>query len=311
MCGVAAGACGGAIDLYWATGNGDISEVNAKFSAQRTVTGGLGLLLGAIFARYITKVPQSTVWSIYFLLTFLHINANIQCMRLIKFNYLNKARLDILMSRFFQQLSTSLFETTEVADHRSSSNNSKSTTTYYLDTPDQVSKVEPLFFFPRFFSYSHNVVPPVKMGVSFNDFVKHSCYPIHEIQNTFDDINRGAFKEAYLISPGICEKSNTFCVLVVIIRGADKLDVMRAYFHAHVLSHIMQGSHLIHVKSRSLDEEKLSKLRLLDKKVLQILPKFWETFISQTVSAGWDLTKSDLAFEGYRVQFKHAEELEQ
>jgi len=34
MCGVAAGACGGAIDLYWATGNGDISEVNAKFSAQ-------------------------------------------------------------------------------------------------------------------------------------------------------------------------------------------------------------------------------------------------------------------------------------
>lgn len=34
MCGVAAGACGGAIDLYWATGKSDISEVNAKFSAQ-------------------------------------------------------------------------------------------------------------------------------------------------------------------------------------------------------------------------------------------------------------------------------------
>ena len=34
MCGVAAGACGGAIDLYWATGTSDISEINAKFAAQ-------------------------------------------------------------------------------------------------------------------------------------------------------------------------------------------------------------------------------------------------------------------------------------
>jgi hypothetical protein len=240
------------------------------------------------------------------LLTLLHIYANIQCMRLIKFNYLNKSRLDILMSRFFQQLSIA---TTEVEDHRSSSDNSKSTTNDHLDTPDQVSKVEPLLFRPRFFSFYHIVAPSVKMGVSFNDFVKHSCYALQEMQNTFDDINKGAFKEAYLISPGICEKSNSFCVLVVIIRGADKLDVMRAYFHASLLSHVMQGNHLKHVNSRSLDEEKLSKLKLLDKKVLQILPKCWETFISQTVSAGWDLTKSDLASEGYRVQFKHAEEL--
>ena len=33
ICGVAAGACGGAINLYWATGS-DISDINAKFGAQ-------------------------------------------------------------------------------------------------------------------------------------------------------------------------------------------------------------------------------------------------------------------------------------
>ena len=35
ICGVAAGATGGAINLYWASGGGsDISDVNAKFGAQ-------------------------------------------------------------------------------------------------------------------------------------------------------------------------------------------------------------------------------------------------------------------------------------
>lgn len=34
MCGVAAGACGGAIELYWADKGSDISDINAKFRAQ-------------------------------------------------------------------------------------------------------------------------------------------------------------------------------------------------------------------------------------------------------------------------------------
>ena len=33
MCGVAAGACNSAINLYWAEGS-DISDINAKFGAQ-------------------------------------------------------------------------------------------------------------------------------------------------------------------------------------------------------------------------------------------------------------------------------------
>ena len=33
MCGVAGGACGGVLNLYWAKGT-DISDINAKFGAQ-------------------------------------------------------------------------------------------------------------------------------------------------------------------------------------------------------------------------------------------------------------------------------------
>jgi hypothetical protein len=216
--------------------------------------------------------------------------------------------MDILLSTFFQQINASLFERAEVANHQSIFNISKPSTNYHLDTPDQVTKIEPLLFLPRFFSSYHNVAPPVKMGVSFNDFVQHSCYPPQEIQNKFDDTSKGAIIEAYLVSPGFCEKSNTFCVLVVIKQGADRLDVMRAYFHASLLSYVMQENHIIKVKSRSLDEEMLSKLRLMDKKVSQILLECWKTFISLTASNGWDLAKSDLFSDGYRVQFKNAEE---
>eukprot|EP00588_Corethron_pennatum_P002007 CAMPEP_0194300984 /NCGR_PEP_ID=MMETSP0169-20130528/61555_1 /TAXON_ID=218684 /ORGANISM="Corethron pennatum, Strain L29A3" /LENGTH=280 /DNA_ID=CAMNT_0039051207 /DNA_START=111 /DNA_END=953 /DNA_ORIENTATION=+ len=72
MCGVAAGACGGAINLYWAKGS-DISDINAKFGAQNTVTGSLGLIAAAIFAKSISSCRAPILWSLYSALTVLHI----------------------------------------------------------------------------------------------------------------------------------------------------------------------------------------------------------------------------------------------
>jgi hypothetical protein len=43
ICGVASGACGGAINLYWAKGS-DISDINAKFGAQVRRTGLLTMM---------------------------------------------------------------------------------------------------------------------------------------------------------------------------------------------------------------------------------------------------------------------------
>ena len=56
LCGVAAGAVGGPVQLHWAArlGLGDegLSEVAAKAGAQRTVVGAAGLVLSGLFARW-------------------------------------------------------------------------------------------------------------------------------------------------------------------------------------------------------------------------------------------------------------------
>jgi hypothetical protein len=261
------------------------------------------LLFGAIFARYITKVPQHTVWNIYFLLTSLHIYANVRCMRLIKFNYLNRARMDILMSRFFQQQHAFPFKAAEMVDNQKDSTLSNTTTSFHIDTPDQVSRVEPLLFMPRCFSYHKNAAPVVKIGVPFNDFVQYSCYPLQLTQSIQRITRNGTFKEAYLVSPGFCRKSNAFCVLAVVVHGATKLDMTKAYFHASMYAHIMRKNHITNCKSRLSVEEQFSRLRLVDEEVYKIIEDCWSSFKKQVSAAGWDLAKSDVVSEGYQIQF--------
>lgn len=65
MCGVAAGACGGAINLYWAKGS-DISDINAKFGAQVGSCGIFMLLLKTGFLLvslefFVHKTPTHTL----------------------------------------------------------------------------------------------------------------------------------------------------------------------------------------------------------------------------------------------------------
>lgn len=128
ICGVAAGACGGAINLHWAKGS-DISDINAKFGAQHTVTGGLGLLFAAVFATSISSAPTSVVWALYASLTAIHIYANAQCMKLVAFDSLNTPRMLLLASQYFSQR-----EATACAN-----------TSTMMD-PQTMSKIEPLFF---------------------------------------------------------------------------------------------------------------------------------------------------------------------
>ena len=123
VCGVAAGAAGGAINLHWARGS-DIADINAKFGAQHTVTGGLGLVTAALFATSVSNAPSALTWILYALLTAFHIYANMRCMRLVAFDSLNTARMDLLASQFFEQRETRKA----------------------LMDPRHVSRIEPLFF---------------------------------------------------------------------------------------------------------------------------------------------------------------------
>ena len=77
ICGVAAGACGGSIHLYWAKGS-DISDINAKFGAQHTVTGVVGLVFAGVFAKSASRVGPGRLAMSYIVLTCLHLYGNVK-----------------------------------------------------------------------------------------------------------------------------------------------------------------------------------------------------------------------------------------
>lgn len=132
MCGVAAGACAGAINLHWATPpssivmaatpealdgeNGDagdrpslvvqapppnIADIQAKFNAQHTVTASLGLVMAAWFAKSVSALQHGWHLGIlYTALTVLHLFANVQCLRCLALTSLNPTRFEMVTNHF-------------------------------------------------------------------------------------------------------------------------------------------------------------------------------------------------------------------
>lgn len=98
LCGVAAGACGAAINEHWGGISNNISEVLAKNGAQHSIISLLGLLLSVRFATFANKTPVR-LWCIYSLLTALHVLANIRAMRVLALRSLNLVRFDIVARR--------------------------------------------------------------------------------------------------------------------------------------------------------------------------------------------------------------------
>lgn len=208
ICGVAAGACGGAINLHWAKGS-DISDINAKFGAQHTVTGSLGLIFAAVFAKSVANIRYDVIWLLYGALTILHIFANIKCMRLVAFDSFNTVRLDIVLKAFLD-----------------SPQNPGA-----MLSPREVSSVEPLFFLPKRRSF---VDVPIRFGVSFNEFWRCTRKSESEVQHILSSRNR------YCVSPGYMGRKR--CVLVALKENVEGTGQIRAYVHAALLAQAIEKS---------------------------------------------------------------------
>lgn len=198
VCGVAAGATGGSIAVFWASNNNisgsgrrggenndsgsitsagtDISDINAKSGAQHTVMASIGLVFAAFLTNSVASASFVKVWTLYLALTALHIYANVQCMRQIAFSYMNTPRMDLVVDAFLHQWIGSSSSSSSMMTF--SSNNPTATTGIVLPTPHEIAAIEPLFFIS---SWGQPIRPkassdrvPIHLGVSFNDFVQRS-----------------------------------------------------------------------------------------------------------------------------------------
>ncbi|KAI2503618.1 Vitamin B6 photo-protection and homoeostasis [Fragilaria crotonensis] len=132
ICGVAAGAVGGVFNLHWAQGS-DIADIQAKFGAQHTVTGSLGLLCAYQFVQTVAQVDPTHLWALYGALTILHLYANMRCMKIIAFDYLNTPRMRMVIQQFLEQWNNGQAETLTILNPKDWLARSHSSSASHLD----------------------------------------------------------------------------------------------------------------------------------------------------------------------------------
>ena len=298
MCGVAAGSCGGVLNLYWSKGT-DISDVNAKFGAQNTVTGGIGLLFAAAFTRWSMKMASSSssksllvsestmIWTFFTSLTILHIFANAQLMKFVAFDYLNHTRMNIIMQSFINRLDKNCnhdgilkLEATNVDNNIDAA---------IFPSPEKMAKIEPLIFWNVFRT---QVKPPlhIRFGVSFDTLVTSSKSSFDQIQKLMFGYN----EEEYIIALSQKRKE----ILVCLKSNASHISKAKAYFHAWILGYYLRSNK---TATSAVDNDHLQ-----EKYVQENIPLLWNTFRSSVSNAGWDLSQTELANKGYEVDISVA-----
>ena len=308
ICGVAAGACGGSIAVYWAARERtDISDIHAKFGAQHTVTGALGLVLAGVFAQSVATCPLRVVWALYSVLTALHIGANMRCMRLLAFPTFNTARLNMVLQKWLKDW------------------NQAEPMTKPLPTPREIARREPLFFLlpsiHRSAARAGSSVP-IHFGVSFNEFVERSGKDPTWLMLT----SNGTQQPPYWISTGRRRRQQSQtnnrqrpCVVVAFSEHCTAEQKTQAYLHAALLGCAVEEIQRVKrqkqeaaaaadggnggTTARNSHELLLTDvdLRVAEEVAMEDMPAAWEVFANQSRKAGWDLTKSELQGQGYEI----------
>lgn len=287
ICGVAAGACNGAINLHWAKGS-DISDINAKFGAQHTVTGSLGLLFAAIFARSVSTVPGAVLWSLYSLLTLAHIYANMKCLRLIAFDYLNTIRMDMIVNNFLEQYEQKRISSRNGAKIKNYSTKDK----VPLENPTQISKRERLFFGIGLFQQQ----PKIRMGSSFQI-----------IHQSIQSYNKDEPKTSSLLNLYMDQLSqDNYCVVcgtnneinIGFTLNADITIQIKAYLMACMVRNYLKGLNSKEKIQFITDSNSLSQYLEDAKSKLKVC---WPIFVQSLAVAGWDFDKIQLDTEDYCI----------
>lgn len=110
MCGIAAGATKGSITQHFCL-RGNMADLNAKEGTQETLVSLIGMMLGIALARYLHELEQQDVsltatvsWTIFVLLTILHVWANYFGVKLLRLRTLNRERATVVLNGVVEQL---------------------------------------------------------------------------------------------------------------------------------------------------------------------------------------------------------------
>lgn len=253
---------------------------------KHTVTGALGLLFAAIFAKTVSDLSQRSLFHLFSTLTALHIYANMKCMKLISFNYLNVPRMDLIIKVFFSGIDAKVQKNTGEVDALS---------------PDSICRQEPLLF--KIGSKIVSLNPyRIKIGVSFDEF----WYIYTSNGGGFGPFIENVKRDGYCITMkhkcqviGQCLK-----IYIILSNTATPLEKAKAYFHAHLLGNEFTKKRCGGKNQSKSYDASISESNYLENEAFTKLNILWQNFESTAKRTGWDLKKTDLQTEGFDVEIK-------
>jgi Vitamin B6 photo-protection and homoeostasis len=102
ICGISAGATKGSITQHFAIA-GNMADLNAKEATQETLMSLLGMILGVGAAKVVNNTHRSSSWTIFIILTAVHVWANWRGVMLLRMRTLNRARADLVLAEWIRR----------------------------------------------------------------------------------------------------------------------------------------------------------------------------------------------------------------
>lgn len=228
MCGIAAGSTKGSITHHFAL-RGNIADLNAKEQTQETLVSLVGMLCGVALARYLRRIEQHSMdnkstaalvsWTIFIVLTVLHVWANYVGVKLLHLRTLNRQRATVALGKVIQTVACNCIRNLngEKEGHRASVSSVLST----IPKPQEVSE--------SLWASARNLLFPgkVHLGARLCDTFKGSTSDdiMYSLQTEFHS-------ERYVLSLVDTRPIN---VSVTLCLGATDHDELKAFLHAMVI----------------------------------------------------------------------------
>ncbi|KAL7543655.1 hypothetical protein ACHAXR_012959 [Thalassiosira sp. AJA248-18] len=298
LCGVAAGACGGALQMHWAvkiigTEEG-ISEVAAKGGAQRTVMGAGGLILSALTAKWLGSGDVRTAIGLYCALTAIHLISNYRSLKLVALNWLNGWRLHLVVEQFLDCVTNG-------------KDNIDGEVAAVVSNPMDASRKEPLIFLKR-----QSLKYPIRLGVSFNKFAQLTHRPSLLIQSHLAK-RQSELKDNYILAVGHAGDDNSQepqkgsqikqSILVAFFSNSSNTEKAKAYLHASLVGRAL-ASLLTGCKEGQSTYSEMEMIQRVEETAESELDQLWPIFEQCVSDAGWILDKTECATEGYEMYFE-------
>jgi hypothetical protein len=236
LCGMSAAATKASITVYFAV-EGNMADLNAKESTQETLVSLIGMLCGVTLARWLQdyeqthpNVLETIQWSVFIVLTALHVWANWQGVCILRLQSLNRERAEIVLAPLLQVVLSSQNHTGSLF---SSSFPPPPPHDQLKDTYRRMEFAKPTDVNESLLTSTWKMIFPGKLclNCTLDDIVQtnppstrylHWCLTQQRLQ--------------YIVSVRAGGGSHPFqCVQVCLLQGATNLDQLQAFCHAQLL----------------------------------------------------------------------------